>query len=255
MAFLKSLAEIHLGGDQGRIIDISDREGRIDGNRIGLERIGIGFEEHRRRDNRHHGRIVDVGNRADSGTRHRLGRSAAVRVGDRHSNGGADIAVAESVGGASRPGDGSAAPQPLVAQCTEPVDIAEAGGIGFQYLVFADRAGDERQAGRCVVDRGHGQRGRVGFSAEGGAAAVGRGVGEGAVGAAGPIPGAEGDGVEDAVPVGGGLEVEAGSRVRGQQAGTIVGHVVQGIPNGPAVNGVIPVSVGGVGGRDRDTLQ
>ena len=141
------------------IVQRSEPVGIGDARDVGGENLVLGC---RADDDRGAGRrVVDVGynsrRRAGQGFR----RAVAVGVAHRNLQGGADIGIAQGVGRLIEADIGepaAAVALPLVVQRPEPVGIGDARGVGGEDLVLGCGAGDDRRAGRCVVDVGYNSR-------------------------------------------------------------------------------------------------
>ena len=148
-----TVAEADLCRLQRRVVDVADREIRIDRHRAAeiQDRAGV---------DRDHRRIVDVGHGDRLRGGQALAKAVTVDVVHAHADLGADIGVAERVGRSGSAANRHAVTQPLVGEGAESVGIADPAGIRRQHLVFGDRTGDHGQAGRRVVGGGniHGHR-------------------------------------------------------------------------------------------------
>ena len=131
-----------------------------------------------------------------------------------------------------------------------------AHGAGGCSGVFVDRREGRALGGiqhRCVVDRGHHQRGGIRGGGVGRRATRGRGIGQCAIRPIRLVPSTECDGVaHGTVVVRIGLKIEPRIRVRRQQPRRGTAHAAERRPGGTIVRRVIPTAIGRIGGGHRD---
>ena len=97
--------------------------------------------------------IIDVGDwRRLSRCDWAFSRALSVCIADLHADQCADVGIAQRVRAAGCSADGNSISQPLVAERSESVGIADATGVGGEDLIFGDRSGDRGDAHRGIID-------------------------------------------------------------------------------------------------------
>ena len=101
-------------------------------------------------------RVVDVAHRSDAGrSQGPFGGTAAIGVAHLDADLRPDIGVAQRVAAGGRAADRDAIAQPLVAERSQALGIADPIGVSGQRLVLGGRAADHRHPARRVVDVAH----------------------------------------------------------------------------------------------------
>ena len=101
-----------------------------------------------------HRRVVDVHHRNGlQRSQWTFGRSIVVCVRNFDADLSIHIGITQRVRAGGGSADGNAVAQPLIAECAQSVDVADAAGVGGQSLIFFHRARDGRQTDGSVVHR------------------------------------------------------------------------------------------------------